>query len=67
MSNDFAEYKLLIMKEQETMSISIKELSGLFHEHVKEYNLFKGKIYGVAITVPIIISMATNFVLDKMK
>lgn len=67
MSSEFAEYKLLIMKEQETMAQAIKDLTGIVNAHIQEYNFFKGKLYGIAIAIPFLISIATTYIMDKLK
>ena len=67
MSDEFSEYKLLIMKEQETMAQSIKDISGILTLHLQEYNLFKGKIWGGVIAIPTFLSILIPLVSDKLK
>lgn len=67
MGNEFSEYRLLIMKEQENMGKSLQKLTDIVNDHIKEYNFFKGKLYGIAITIPILISIATTYIMDKLK
>ena len=67
MSNEFAEYKLLIMKEQENMATSLQNLTTIVNDHIKEYNFFKGKLYGIAFAIPFLVSIATTYIMDKLK
>lgn len=67
MSSEFAEYKLLIMKEQETMAQAIKDLTGIVNNHIQDYNFFKGKLYGIVIGGSAVSAFITTYIMDKMK
>ena len=69
MSDEFSEYRLMIMKEQENMALSIRDMNKILTEHIADYNMFKGKIWGVVITVstiiPIVVSGISMMLKDK--
>lgn len=69
MSDEFSEYRLMIMKEQENMALSIRDMNKILTDHIADYNMFKGKIWGVVITVstiiPIVVSSISMILGDK--
>ena len=62
MSDEFSEYRLMIMKEQESMGTSIRDMNKIMTDHMADYNLFKGKIWGAVITLSTIIPVVVSVV-----